>query len=357
MRFPAILAVVLALFPVACNTDTSAPVGHSLDVPLLTNDAMVVGNVNVANSETTLMVTLTTAPGWSFEKVRWAVGTELRQIPQTRSGEPIPGRFPLQRHSEADTTLETWRLPLIVEPGTVLTFAVNADVKAKASKDDQSAPDPAHEGDDENCVVASSWGQGTPFPKLKGSMYFTYTVQASAPPSLEGMYRTHTQEQWSSDTNDKPTAYLAANFATVFPSGVTLGMSGGFTALFTSAAAIGTFLPESGTPGSLGKNWVNPTTLGNSLAGNTLALMLNTGFDAADPNYAPGALPLRELVVADPSSPFYGTAVGKVQLLANQVLSGRTDTGFTAEQLDEAVLKINMTFQDGTVDLGFLGLP
>jgi hypothetical protein len=357
MRFPAILAVVLALFPVACNTDTSAPVGQSLDVPLLTDDATVVGNVNVANSETALMVTLTTSAGWTFEKVRWAVGTELRHIPQTRGGEPIPGRFPFQRHSEAGATLETWRLPLIVEPGTVLTFAVNADVKIKASKDDKSAPDPAHEGDDENCIVASSWGEGTPFPKMKGSMYFTYTVQASAPPSLVGLYRTHTQEQWSSDTNDKPTAYMTANFSTVFPNGITLGVSGGFTAVFTSAAAIGAFLPESGTPGPLGGNWVNPTTLGNSLAGNTLALMLNTGFDAADPNYAPGTPPLRELVVADPSSPFYGLVVGKVQVLANQLLSGRTDLPFTAEQLNEAALKINMTFKDGIVDLGFLSLP
>ena len=357
MRFPAILAVVLAILPVACNTDTSAPVGEALDVRLLTDDGLVVGNVNVANSETTLMVTLTTSAGWTFEKVRWAVGTELRHIPQTKGGEPIPGRFPLQRHCQAGATYETWRLPLIVEPGTVLTFAVNADVKIKASKDDQSAPDPAHEGDDENTVVASSWGEGTPFPKLKGAMYFTYTVQASAPPSLAGQYRTHTQEQWSSDAGDKPSAYLAANFAAVFPNGVTLGATSGFTAVFTSAAAIGTFLPESGPPGSLGRNWMNPTTLGNSLAGNTLALMLNTAFDAADPDFAPGTLPLRELVVADPSSPFYGLVVAKVQQLANQLLSGRTDTGFTAEQLDEAVLKINMTFKDGTVDLGFLSLP
>ncbi|RPH41248.1 MAG: hypothetical protein EHM91_10315, partial [Planctomycetota bacterium] len=256
MRFPAILAVVLAILPIACNTDTSAPVGQALDVPLLTDDAMVVGNVNVANSETALMVTLTTSAGWTFEKVRWAVGTELRHIPQTKGGEPIPGRFPLQRHSQAGATRETWRLPLIVEPGTVLTFAVNADVKFKAPKDDKSAPDPAHEGDDENCIVASSWGEGTPFPKMKGAMSFTYTVQASAPPSLEGMYRTHTQEQWSSDTNDKPTGYLAANFAAVFPNGVTLGSTTGFTAVFTSAAAIGTFLPESGAAGSLGGNCV-----------------------------------------------------------------------------------------------------
>jgi hypothetical protein len=357
MRFPAILAVVLAIFPVACNTDNSAPVGDSLDVPLLTSDSLVVGNVNVANSETTLMVTVTTSAGWTLEQIHWAVGTQVRQIPQTRGGEPIPARFPFQRKPAAGATMETWRLPLVVEPDTVLYFAVNADVKIKAERDGKSDPDPAHEGADENCVVASSWGEGTPFPAMKGSMYFTYTVQKPAPPSLLGLYRTHTQEQWSSDTNDKPTAYLAANFAAVFPSGLTIGLSSGFTARFTSAAAIGAFLPESGTPGPLTRNWVNPTTLGNSLAGNTLALMLNTGFDFADPNWAPGVTPLQELVVADPSSPFYGMAVGKVQLLANQLLSGRTDLTFTAEELNDCVLQINMTFQDGLVDLGFLSLP
>jgi hypothetical protein len=357
MRFPAILAVVMAVIPIACNTDDSAPVGDALNVPLLTEDAMVVGNVNVANSETTLMVTITTSGGWTLENVRWAVGTELRHIPQTRNGEPIPGRFPIHRKPGADSTVETWRLPLIVEPDTVLTFAVNADVKIKAPKDGKDAPDPAHQGDDENCVVASSWGEGTPFPRMRGSMYFTYTVQQPAPPSLAGLYRTHTQEQWSSDTRDKASLYLGANFATAFPNGITLGSSSGFTARFTSAAAIGEFLPESGPSGSLGQNWVNPTTLGNSLAGNTLALMLNTGFDAYDPDFAPGTLPLLQLVVADPASPFFGTSVGKVQTLANQLLSGRTDLMFTADQLNDCVLKINMTFQDGSVDLGFLSLP
>jgi hypothetical protein len=343
MRYPAILAVVLASLPVACNTDNSAPVGDPLDVRLLTCDGVVVGNVNVANSETTLMVTLTSSAEWSLKDIRWAVGTELRHIPQTRNGEPITGRFPLRRHLSAGSTMETWRLPLIVEPGTVLYFAVNADVKSQS--------------DEEHTVVTTSWGEGTPFPMMKGSMYFTYTVQSAAPSNLAGLYRTQIQEEWGGDPSvDPAAAYMSANFAAAFPNGLTVGVTGGFTARFTSAAAITAFLPQNGTPGSLGRNWVNPILIGNPLAGGAVALTLNVVFDAYDPDFASGVPAIGELVVADPSSPCYGMTVNDVLLAANQILAGQTNL-FTAQEINDAVLRINQNFQDGTVDLGFLSLP
>jgi hypothetical protein len=147
------------------------------------------------------------------------------------------------------------------------------------------------------------------------------------------------------------------NFASAFPLGVMIGTTSGFSAKFTSAEAIDAFLPQSGPSGSLGGNWLNPVTMANSLAGNTLALAITVGFDAQFSNFSPGVLPLQDLVVADPASPFLGYAVRDVLALANQVLSGQEDARFTADQINEGVLQINMTFQDGTVDLGFLSLP
>lgn len=354
MRFSSLL-VSLALVPVACNSDSSSPpVGQSMTVPLLSEGAGVVGRTTIANSESTLTVTVVADEGWTLQQVRVGLGTTLSQIPQTRHGEPIPGRFPLQAKPQDGATTREWRLPLLVEPDTVLYFAVEAEVKKKELKDgDKKAQ---KNDDDKNCVVDYAWGEGTRFPKQNGSMYFTYTVQRPGPPTLAGLYRTWTQEQWGAPGSDAA-AYLQANFASVFPDGIRVGARVGFTAQFTDATAIVELLPQSGPPVPLTRNSVNPRTIGNSLVANTLALALNVGFDASQPDSAPGILPLEQLVVADPASPFYGLRVGEVLAFANEYLSNRGLVTFTGEELNDCVLRINRTFENGTVDLGFVALP
>lgn len=345
MRCPSLL-VSLALVPVACDSDSSSPpVGQSLTVPLLTEEAGVVGHATIGNSESILTVTVAADEGWTLQKVRVGLGTKLGHIPQTRHGEPIPGRFPLQARPHDGATSREWRLPLVVEPDTTLYFAVQAEVKKKGSQDD-----------DKDCVVEFAWGEGTAFPKLKGSMYFTYTVQRPMPPTLVGLYRTYPQEQWGAPGSDGA-AYLQANFASVFPDGVRVGSSLGFTALYTDATAISELLPESGPTVPLTRDSVNSRTIRNSLVANTLALALNVGFDASRPDFAPGTLPLEQLVIADAASPFYGMRVGEVLGLANEYLSGRGGVTFTGDELNDGVLRINQTFENGTVDLGFVALP
>lgn len=354
MRLVSLLAS-LALLPVGCGSDDdSPPVGQAGGARLLTEEAAV-GKVVVVNSESTLTVTVVTDSGWTLEQVRLAVGTELRHIPQTRHGEPIPGKFPLRKKPAHEATEVSWRLPLIVEPDTVLFFAVHAEVRKKLDKDEKKDD---KDDEDKNCDRETAWGEGTAFPKKNGSMYFNYTVQRNLPPNLAGMYRTHTQEEWGGDpATDKAAGFMVQNFPATFPLGVTIGDSGGFTAQFTSAAAVGAFLPQAGSAGSLGRNWVNPTAMGNSLACNTLALAITVGFDTNIKNFAPGTQPLRELVVANPKHPCFGLTVGDVLARANRVLSGEADAEFTADVLDDCVLKINQTFQGGTIDLGFVGLP
>jgi hypothetical protein len=356
------LLLSLAVLPVACNTDNSPPVGNSLVVSLVTADDVVVGKATVANSESTLMVTVATDDGWTLQKVRMALGTQLSSIPQTRHGEPITGRFPLRKTPAKNSSEVSWRLPLIVDPGTVLFFAIQAEVKKKESKDDDDKckdDDCDHDKDKHgSCKVDFAWGQGTPFPKLKGSMYFTYTVQSPLPPTLAGLYRTHTQEEWGGDPAvDAAAAYLATNFTAAFPTGVTIGVSGGFTARFTAVAGVARFLPQVGPPAPIGGIFTNPPSLANAFAGNTLALALNVAFDARDDEFAPGVQPLGELVVADPRSPCFGLTVADVLSRANRVLSGDLTVEFTADQMNDCVLKINLNFQGGTIDQGYVGLP
>jgi hypothetical protein len=355
MRLPAILAVVLALVPVACNTDDgSQPVGTPGGTLLVTPDA-VVGKVTVANSETTLIITVAPDNGWDLQYIRLALGTELGHIPQTRQGAPIPGRFPLRKGPNGGSEI-TWRLPLKVEPGTVLYFAVQAEAKKKATE--VKASDPGHTGDDETCTVEYAWGAGNLFPGQNEAMYFTYTIQKNQPPGLSGQYRTETQEDWGGDPQVDPAAmYLAINFDRAFPLGVTIGTTSGFSARFTSAEAVAAFIPQRGPAGSLGRNWVDPAVLDNSLAGNTLALAINIGFDVYFADFSPGPVLLQDMMIAEPSSPFFGLMVGEVLALANQALAGQDDPRFTPDQIDGCVARINMNFRHGLIDLGFVGLP
>src|SRR5262245_30935684 len=158
-QYPALLAIVLALTAGACDSggDGSTPVGQAGGAPLVTAEGIIVGKVTVANSETNLIITVASESGWSLKKLRIALGTDLKCIPQTNKGEPITGRFPIRSWESHDFDSKEWRFPLSVEPGTLLFFAVNADVRKKPSKDDPK-------GEEQNCDVEAAWGQGLSFP-------------------------------------------------------------------------------------------------------------------------------------------------------------------------------------------------
>lgn len=361
MKYPGLLAATLALTPVACNDDSSPAVGQPLTVPLVTKETAQAGSVTVSNSESTLRVELVAADGWSLQKARVAGGTSLAHIPQ-KKGEPRLSRFPLQSRLKHGASSKTFSVPLFAEPGTLLTVAVQADVRKKKVKphdDEDDGPNHDSDHDDDNCGLEPAWGAGTEFPKKTGAMYFTYTVQRSAPPTLAGLYRTHSQESWGQAPLDSnPATYLAANFGSAFPTGLVLGSQDGFTAMFRNSRAIEMVLPDAGPAVPFDRHLVDPRNLGNSLAAETLALALNAGLDAWDPDFAPGVLPLQDLVVADPSSRCFGLAVREVLGMANEILAGRGEPlGLLPEEILECVQAINGTFDEGSKDRGYLGLP
>lgn len=339
MRNPGLLAL-LAILPAACD-DPSPSVGAPLSVPLVTRDGTRAGTVTVSNSASSLRLDIVAQDGWTLEKVRAAAGTSLAGIPQSKQGQPQPQCFPLKCKTESETSVH-YAVPLTGEPGTELVVAVYADVRDKSKETQQ------------DCGMEPAWAAGTPFPKKPDAMYFTYVVQSNRPNDLSGMYRTQTQDQWggASSPGNAP-AYLIAHF----PGGINIGM-GPFSATFTSADAVLAFLPQGGPSGAIGQHVVDPLTLNNSLAGETLALALTLAFDSADPAFSSGTTPLGALLVADPSSPCFGRSVNEVRDLANRTLGGMADPfGPNAEMLTITVRQINMNFVDGDVDNGFLGLP
>lgn len=97
---------------------------------------------------------------------------------------------------------------------------------------------------------------------------------------------TFTQGGWGAKpAGNNPGQLLRANFATVYPAGVEIGIpgAGGFSLKFTSSGAIEAFLPTGSTPGKLAADATNPTgnTAAGVLAGQVLALQLSVDFTAA----------------------------------------------------------------------------
>lgn len=157
---------------------------------------------------------------------------------------------------------------------------------------------------------------------------------------------TVTQGGWGAPPHgNNPAAILAANFGAVFPSGVTIGCSGGSTLKFTSAGAIQNFLPQGGTPGALAASATNPTTSAAGVfAGQVLALELNVSFSGP---VFPGGLGNFQLT----SGPLKGFTVNQVLALANNVLGGcisesslQSTFGISISGLNDIVDGINQEF-------------
>ncbi|MDO8486272.1 MAG: hypothetical protein Q7S77_01055 [Candidatus Staskawiczbacteria bacterium] len=164
----------------------------------------------------------------------------------------------------------------------------------------------------------------------------------------QGGWRTQTQGGWGAGAHgNNPATYRDANFTGAFPSGVTIGNTDGFTALFTSASAIESFLPAGSTAGSFTQNYTDPVvTSAGVLAGQTLALALNIGFDNYDPNFGANTMPLADWEVVDGPAYCNGMTVQHIFDEANKVLAG-APSSFSASEANNCTDYINNKFDDG----------
>ena len=149
--------------------------------------------------------------------------------------------------------------------------------------------------------------------------------------------------------------YLVNNFASRFPTGLTIGSGSRFIKL-TSAAAVQAFLPSGTTPRALNAGTLtNPTTktYSNVLAGQTVALTLSLKFDA-NPSFSPSSTSLGSLVVS--TGTFAGKTVNELLSIANTILGGGSSP-YTATQINDAIDAVNRNYDNGTVNLGYLACP
>ena len=123
------LCLAVALSPPAASGD---PCGEGNWYPLIAGQHLDVGRVTVWNDEDRLYVRIETADGWLLEETAVHVGASLDDIPATRDGVPIPGRFEHRREHDADMRT-TYEIPRTWPPDTELVIAVHASVRRPAS--------------------------------------------------------------------------------------------------------------------------------------------------------------------------------------------------------------------------------
>jgi len=102
---------------------------HTADDPfvadLLAGKDIPVGEVQVWNDSETLYVKYT-LDGWCMTETHLHVATSLTGIPQTKKGNPIPGKFEYGTEHDPCVTEYTYEIPLDWDVGTQLFIAAHA---------------------------------------------------------------------------------------------------------------------------------------------------------------------------------------------------------------------------------------
>lgn len=192
-----------------------------------------------------------------------------------------------------------------------------------------------------SCVVSSG--------SASASCSVAVTVTAGDACTRCGPLRTQTQGGWGQSPNGaNPGAVLQANEALVFP----LVVAGG-ALRFTSAAAVRAFLPQGGPAAALTKSYVDPArALKNVLAGQLTALSISLKLSSASDRVRTLGTPpfgkgLEGASFTLAGSPLSGRTVGEVAGVAAAVLGGKSGSGISASQANEALSAINESYVDG----------
>jgi hypothetical protein len=150
--------------------------------------------------------------------------------------------------------------------------------------------------------------------------------------------------------NGAPFYLLASQFATLFPSGVEVGIAGnpGNTMRFTSALAVQDYLPAGGTPGRLTIDLVDPqSSSAGVFGGQVLALKLNIALSDG------GATPpgLGDLYYINPGDTLHGLTVRQILAAAETALGGGPrPAGYSYAALSTLCDSLNLSWHDMTTE-------
>lgn len=146
-----------------------AACGTATQTTLLAGQTIAIGSVTVENDEQFLYVNYFSDGDWLIAETHLAVATRPEDLPQTRKGNAIPGRFDYQTSHPSGVTEVTHILDLSAwPPDTQLFIAAHSVVVS-------------------NTASETAWGEGLGFPGADWAMYFSHTVQPCPPPIYPGV--------------------------------------------------------------------------------------------------------------------------------------------------------------------------
>ncbi len=162
--FALVVLVMLSIISVLMSTGMAeAECDTPVDVPLYGGQVIEVGTVSIWNDETFLYVRYSTAGGWGLSETHLSVADTLDGIPQTKSGNPIPGKFQYKADYDPAVTDYTYAIDSSEWlEGTELFLAAHAVVELDGYE--------------------TAWGNGLDFPGSNWATYFTYILQSCGEP-------------------------------------------------------------------------------------------------------------------------------------------------------------------------------
>jgi hypothetical protein len=140
----------------ACGTTTSTQ--------LVAGQNYVAGSIAISNDANNIYIQYHTDAPWVISDAHAAVASTLSGIPQTKTSNPIPGRFAYSATFDPETTDYTFVVPMAGSfvAGQSVFVAAHAQVQApKASGGSQTG-----------------WGFGPGFAGNNWATYVNYTVQS-----------------------------------------------------------------------------------------------------------------------------------------------------------------------------------
>ncbi|MGE3511246.1 MAG: hypothetical protein AB7N65_20425 [Vicinamibacterales bacterium] len=142
----------------------AAVCGTPLSYGLIAGQHFTAGTISVYNDATNIYVKYDAVAPWLVSDAHVAVANALAGIPQTKTGNPIPGRFAYSATFDPEVTTYTFAIPYVglFAPHDSLFVAAHAVVQA-----------PREQGGSQ-----TAWGEGPGFPGNNWAMYLSYTLQS-----------------------------------------------------------------------------------------------------------------------------------------------------------------------------------
>jgi len=103
---------LIVTFPASAQCVATARGTGTQCFPLLAGQTIEAGSVCVKVENNTLKVTYTTTGGWTLSEAHLWIGNQITDLPQNKSGNPVPGQFPYKSGDISGLTEYSFAIPL-----------------------------------------------------------------------------------------------------------------------------------------------------------------------------------------------------------------------------------------------------